>query len=122
MKITKYLTAALSILIFSSTAFAHPDPAKRVEKLTQKLSLNPDQQAAATEIFENAFSACEEVSDSRRDRKNCMREQKESVHSSLNAILDEGQQATFEEMKAERQIRKQERKARRTERRGSRNQ
>jgi len=120
MKITKYLTIALTILIFSSTAFAHPDPARKVERLTEKLSLNPDQEAAATEIFENAFSECKEVSDSRRDHKECMRGQKENVHSSLNAILDENQQATFEEMKAERKSQREEHKAQRKARRDNR--
>jgi len=85
------------IAIPISLAYAHPNHgAKKINRLTEKLSLNPEQQEQITQIFENARNACQSF-ESRQERKNCMREQ--NVKGSINSVLTPEQQLTFGKMR-----------------------
>ena len=129
MKITKYLLTTALLLTFSSVAIAHPgdhsgegeragrkkgkSTERKVEKLTERLGLNQDQQTTVFNAFENAKQACQASGETRRERRECMKGQRDNVNASINSVLTENQQAAFETFKAERKSKHLERRSRR---------
>lgn len=101
MKKTVLIIFLLSFFLTSSPAFSQPRHEKRLNRLTEKLSLNSDQQKNISGILEASGAACKGIRDPKEHRA-CRAAQKNQVRNAIKAELNSEQKAQFEEMKSRR--------------------
>ena len=77
-------------------------PEKLTERLTQKLSLNPEQKGKVQEIFQRSFPEMKKLKDEQFEAKKAFRMK---VGDEIRGFLNPDQQTKFDELKAKMQER-----------------
>lgn len=106
MKINKYWLTTLLFLALTSTALAQAKIDRKIERLTQELSLSEEQQTVVRNTFENAMNSCHASTSTHQDFRACMKEQRENVQATISSVLDEEQQVAFQTLREERKNKK----------------